>query len=130
MPKKGGGKSPNTNEASPGRTPKNWTVGKQPTPDKQRTADSRAKIGFQRTTKRWFTCLCSGPGVILEFMARKILLVVMLSATLSSAAPSSSALWASSLPPSLPLLVLCLVVLAAAVGRSVSVVPVDIFYQL
>ena len=129
MPEKSGVESPNTSDSSAERPPRSRTVGKQPAPDKQITEYSRAKIEFQRTTKRWFTSLCGGPGVTLEFMARKILLVVMLSATPSSAAPSSSALWASSLPPSLPLLVLCLVVLAAAVGRSIFVIPVDIFNQ-
>ena len=82
MPRKGVKKSPNSKASSSGRPPKNRSVGKQPPPEKQRTADSRAKIEFQRTAKRWITSLSSTPGVILDFMARKILLVVMLNTIL------------------------------------------------
>jgi len=52
MPKKSGKKSPNTNETSAARPPKDKRVGKQPPPAKRQGADARGKLDFLRTAKR------------------------------------------------------------------------------
>ena len=81
--KEGRKKSPNTNAPRLGRPLKKPpAVGKRPAPDIQRTASSCAKIQFQRTARRWIDSLSNSQGVILDFMACKILLVVILNTAL------------------------------------------------